>query len=69
MVVSLAALLGIQTDFLWVEKSEHSLVELGLMLAGSKVDLDGLDDGCRDGATEGCDDGCSVGALVGCDDG
>jgi hypothetical protein len=38
MVVSLAALLGIQTDFLWVEKSEHSLVELGLMLAGSKVD-------------------------------
>ena len=38
MVVSLAALLEIQTDFLWVEKSEHSLVELGLMLAGSKVD-------------------------------
>lgn len=38
MVASLAALLGIQTDFLWVEKSEHSLVELGLMLAGSKVD-------------------------------
>ena len=38
MVASLAALLGIQMGFLWAEKSEHSLVELGLMLAGSKVD-------------------------------